>query len=132
MEIRLAKNEEGQTIRKMFSNGDQLLPSDWTDIYPYWAVAVVDDVIVAALQICLSKPIGRLEHLLVHKDANKITATKAADKLIKYGEKALKNNGCTKVSGYVTFRNKPIKNLIKKHYEAQLVDSGSMWVWRIK
>lgn len=131
MDIRLAKNEEGQIIRNMFSNGDQLNPNDWVDIYPYWAVAVVDGQIVAALQICLSKPIGRLEHLLVSKEAGKITATKAADKLIKYGEIALKNNGCNKVSGYVTFRNKPIKNLIKKHYGAQLVDSGSMWMWRI-
>ncbi len=131
MEIRLARDEEGQTIRSMFKNGDELPPSDWTNVYPYWAVAVVDGEIIAALQLCMSRPIGRLEHLLIKKGTNKITATKAAHRLIKYGEVAMKANGCPVVSGYVAFRNKPIKNLIKKQYKAQLIDSGSMWVWRI-
>lgn len=132
MDIRLARNDEGLTIKSMFSNGDQLKDSDWENIYPYWAVAVVDGQIVAAIQMCLSRPVGRLEHLLVNKEVGKFTATKAADKLIKFGEQAMKNNGCPLISGYVTFKNKPIKNLIKKHYSASLVDSGSMWIWRIK
>lgn len=131
MEIRLARDAEGQTIRGLFRNSEELPESDWENVYPYWAVAVKDGEIIAALQLCMSRPIGRLEHLLIKKDVNKITATKAAHRLIKYGEVAMKANGCPVVSGYVAFRNKPIKNLIKKQYNAQLVDSGSMWLWRI-
>lgn len=131
MEIRLAQNDEGLIIKNLFKNADELPDSDWTNIAPYWAVATVEGKIIAALQLCMSLPIGRLEHLLIKKDTNKITATKAAHRLIKYGEVAMKANGCPVVSGYVAFRNKPIKNLIKKQYKAQLIDSGSMWVWRI-
>lgn len=131
MEIRLARDEEGIEIKNLFKNADELPDSDWKLVYPYWAVAVVDDEIVAALQLCMSLPIGRLEHLLIKKDTNALTSKKAAYGLIKYGETAMKLNGCSVISGYVTFRNKSIKRLIKKHFNAQVVDSGSMLIWRL-
>lgn len=132
MEIRLARNEEGLEVKALFDNAENLPDSDYQDIYPYWVVAIHEGKIIAALQLCMSRPTGRLEHLLVDKTVNKITATKAAHKLIKYGEVAMKANGCTMVAGYVAFKTKPIKNLIKKHYGAQVINSGSMLMWRIK
>ena len=77
MEIRLARDEEGIEIKNLFKNADELPDSDWKLVYPYWAVAVVDDEIVAALQLCMSLPIGRLEHLLIKKDTNALTSKKS-------------------------------------------------------
>jgi hypothetical protein len=131
MEIRLARNEEGLEIKAMFKNASNLPDSDWTDIFPYWAIAIQDGEMIAAIQLCMSKPIGRLEHLLIKDGVNKLTQTRAADALIKYGEVAMQSNGSKLISGYVTFKNKAIKNLIKKHYGAKVVDSGSMLVWRM-
>ena len=105
--------------------------ADWNKVFPYWAIAVKDGEIVAALQMCPSLPIGRIEHLNLKQDLNKITATKAAHALIKYAELAMIQNGCSVIAGYVEFKNKPIKKLIQKQYEAQVIGSGSMLAWRL-
>lgn len=131
MKIRLACDAEGQTILRLFPKWEQMEASDWDKIHPYWAVAEVDGEIVAALQLCPSLPIGRIEHLNIKKDLNKITATRASHALIKYGEFAMLQMGCKLIAGYVEFRNKPVKRLIQKHYKAQCIGSGSMLVWRI-
>jgi len=131
MKIRLAVDAEGQDILKLFPNSDKMDPNDWNKIAPYWAVAEVDGEIVAALQLCPSLPTGRVEHLNIKPDLNKITAMKAAHALIKYAEVAMMRMGCTTIAGYVTFRNKGVKRLIQKHYGAQVVGSGSMLSWRI-
>jgi hypothetical protein len=132
MDIRLARDEESLEILNLFTvNRDRMNEADWTNVYPYWAIAIDDGVVIAALQMCMSRPIGRVENLLVKKDINKITATKAAHRLIKFAEAAMKANGCSSIAGYVIFKNKPIKNLIKKHYGAVVVGSGSMLSWRI-
>lgn len=132
MDIRLARDEESLEILNLFTkNRDKMYEEDWQRVYPYWAVAVQDNKIIGALQMCMTLPVGRLEYLLVSKDVPVITATKAAHKLIKFGEAAMKANGCDVVCGFVTFQNKSIKNLIKKHYGAAVVGSGSMLTWRI-
>lgn len=132
MKIRLAIDSEAQEVLELFSDWEQMDASDWTKIHPYWAVAVVDDVIVAAVQLCPSLPTGRIEHLNIKKGINKITATKAAHALIKYSEVAMLQMGCTLIAGYVEFRNKPIKRLVQRHYNAQCIGSGSMLMWRLK
>ena len=131
MKIRLAVDSEGQDILRLFPKWEQMNADDWERIHPYWAVAEVDGEIVAAVQLCPSLPIGRIEHLNLKKDLNKVTATKAAHALIKYAEVAMMQMGCKFIAGYVEFRNKPIKRLIQKHYNAQCLDSGSMLAWRI-
>lgn len=131
MDIRLAQDSEGHDILALFPGAGNMEPSDWDRVFPYWAVAVIDDKIVACIQMCCSLPIGRIEHLLVNPELGKITATKAAHALIKYTEHAMVQMGCSVIAGYVEFRSKSIKKLIQKQYKAQVIGSGSMLVWRI-
>lgn len=132
MKIRLAIDSEAQEVLKLFPNWEQMEESDWEKIHPYWAVAEVDGKIIAAVQLCPSLPTGRIEHLNIDKSINKITATKAAHSLIKYAEVAMMQMGCKLIAGYVEFRNKPIKRIVQRHYNAQCIGSGSMLMWRLK
>ena len=131
MEVRLAKDEEGLEIKALFNNRDKLADLDWQTVFPYWAIVVDDGEVIAALQMCMSRPIGRLECLLTKEGTNPITLMRASKMIMAFGEAAMKANGCSMIAGYVTFKNKPIKKLIKKHYGAVVVDSGSMLMWRI-
>ena len=131
MEIRLAQDSEGQAILRLFPKWEKMDETEWDKVHPYWAICIIDDEIVAALQICPSLPIGRIEHLNIKEGLNKVSSMKAAHALVKYGEMAMKQLGCSIIAGYVEFRNKPVKRLIQKQYGAQVIGSGSMLVWRI-
>tara|TARA_R110000796_G_scaffold252500_1_gene387153 strand:- start:1033 stop:1428 length:396 start_codon:yes stop_codon:yes gene_type:complete len=131
MEVRIAQDSEGKDILELFPKSELMNPADWERVFPYWAVAVIDGEIIGALQMCPSLPIGRIEHLNLKPDLNKITATKAAYALIKYTELAMIRMGCSVIAGYVEFRNKPIKKLVQKQFKAQVIGSGSMLAWRL-
>ena len=74
--VRLASNYEGDLIRELvYQNGFDLDWIDWNDIYPFWLVALMEENIVGCIQVCLSRPIGRIELLSINPDITHVYKT---------------------------------------------------------
>jgi hypothetical protein len=119
MIIRMALNSEGSIIRRLAEA--QTLPPEfkdvfnWDDIYPYWLVAVNGAGIVACLQVCPGKPMGRLENLSTAEGLDPHIRSRAAKILIEAGADTLRQMGSSAASSIVPFANKPAKRVLKRH-----------------
>jgi len=93
-------------------------------------VAELEGVIIGTIQVCPSRPIGRLEFLCVLKDVPDRVRILAIKKLLVTGVETLKMNGAQLVSGLIPFELKSYKNFLKKR-GAVTVSSGNLMIWRV-
>ena len=114
--IRLARNDEASQIQALLRPDNPLVDElDWSDIYPYWLVAEVDGKIVGCLQVCLGKPIGRLECLTLAPWLSSHRKGRVLQDLVFAGLATLRASGAGAASGMVSFENRVFKRWLKRH-----------------
>lgn len=131
VKIRLAENSEGQIVKSLAgSNGFDAVEMDWSDIYPYWLVAEFEDEIIGTVQVCPSRPIGRLEMLHVIPEIKNGLRRIAVTMLLIAGVETLKSHGAQVVSGVIPFDLKSYKRFLKKR-GAVSAGVGNIMLWRV-
>jgi len=85
--IRAARNEEGETIRHLVDEttrryGWETPQGDWNRIAPFWYIAIIEEEILGALQVCLGWPFGRIEFLSVRQGLSRTKRAKIVKALI--------------------------------------------------
>lgn len=112
--VGLATNSEGVEIQRLVEEAGFKEDLDWQDIYPYWLIALHEDKIIGAIQVCLGKPIGRLEMLTTEKDLTGTQRAQVVALLLAQGIKTLKLHGVQMAAGLIDFKLKSYKKLIKR------------------
>jgi hypothetical protein len=67
---------------------------DWSRLEPYWLVAEINDIVVAAIQVLPAFPIGRIDYLLVDPTLSKRTRAVAVKRITDHGTALLRLSGC--------------------------------------
>ena len=128
--IRLALNEDGPRVEELAS--PQTGPGlDWSGIYPYWLVAEKEGKIIGCLNVALSKPVGRLDILAIDNSLSPHARGKAVRELILQGIATLKASGSTACLSIVPFKLKSYKRILKKHFNAVVVEQGNVIIRRL-
>ncbi len=130
IKIRLATNDEGPIIKGFVAaTGFKEDYLDWSQIFPFWLVAIVEDEIVGCLQVCPSRPIGRLEFLYTVPELSHKMRGLVVWQLVVTGRETLKLEGAQLVSAMIPFELKSYKRLLKRR-GATTALSGNLMVWR--
>jgi hypothetical protein len=104
--VRLAKNADGPRIGELLaasgfkSDGWDI---DWSDIEPWWLVAEIDGVVEGAVQVCLAKPIARVEMLGINPELSYRDRSLVASKLDKQWQANVKISGASGLAGTVAY-----------------------------
>ena len=120
MQIRLAQNDEASQIQALLRyDGFEVDDLDWSDIYPYWLVAWHDGKIVGCLQVCLGKPIGRLECLTLAPWLSSHRKGRILQDLVFAGLATLRASGAGAAASMVSFENRSLQRWVKRHGAAR-------------
>jgi len=133
IEIRAGLNAEGDRVRDLVVQGGYNvagLDFDWSDIEPYWLVAVVNGKIMGCLQLCPGKPVGRMELLSVEQGLGPRGRAVLVKGLVYDGMAALKFSGSQAVACLINFEEKGFKRILKKR-GAVVLTSGNLLIRRI-
>ena len=93
-------------------------------MHPFWLVAERDKIIIGALQIILSCPIGWLEMLSVDPGLSHIRRARTTKALVNSGLLSLKRFGAQVAMWSVPFELKSYKKILKKR-GAVVTSSGN-------
>ena len=113
--IRLASNKDGKKIKELVTSAGFNIDIPFDDIYPFWLVAEYQNEIVGCLQVCVGKPIGRLEMLATKKPLPHKIKTITVLHLMATGTNTLKESGVTMVSSMVSFKMKSFKRILQRY-----------------
>lgn len=70
VKVRLASNAAGPEIGRILAENGVLFPdADWSDVFPYWLIATVEDEVIGCVQVLPAKPVGCLKFLYVKPSA---------------------------------------------------------------
>lgn len=126
--VRLADNSEGEIIRNLVSkNGFTINGINWNDIYPYWLCATMDNEIIGCIQVCIGKPIGRLEILCVKPGISHIQKALTIKTLLLAGSETLRQAGAQMACGIIPFSEKSYKRILRSH-GCVTISSGNMMI----
>lgn len=126
VEIRVATNEEGPIVGKLiYENGLTIEGLNWSDISPYWLVAIVSGEIVGAIQTLPGKPFGRIEILSVKQDLEPLVRARVVGDLLENAVAVIRMFGGQVASGLIPFRHKYYKKVLKKR-GGLVLDSGNI------
>ena len=129
--VRMAKNEEGDTIKGFaFEVGFVDKDIDWSNIEPYWLVAEMEGMVIGTIQVCPSRPIGRLEVLYVIPEVKNELRRIAVTMLMMTGIQTLRENGAQLVGGLVDLENKSFEKFLETR-GASTALTGKLMIWRI-
>ena len=101
---RLAGPEDGPQLELLAMDNDfwfEGLNIDWTDVSPYWIVIEHDGEIVAGCQACPSKPVGRIEILMLDSRLGMVARGIAYKMLVNTASNVLKAQGVQILSGLI-------------------------------
>ena len=129
--FRLATNDDGPVIANLCRLCEfvELDAADWSDIAPYWVVAEHEERIVGALQVCLAKPIGRLEFMAVHPMLPERDRARVARHLGAYGDLVLRKHGVAYSAFHIAFTERAMKRALKRR-GAVVMQSGNLMLKR--
>jgi hypothetical protein len=102
--VRLAKNADGPRIGALLSASGFKSDGwdiDWSDIEPWWLVAEIDGVVEAAVQVCPSKPIARVEMLCVNPELSQIDRGRTMSLLSAQWEEFVRMSGASGLAGVI-------------------------------
>lgn len=114
VEIRLAVNDAGPEIATVLrENGIEIPGADWSNVFPHWLIACVDDIVIGCCQIAISKPVGYVEFMFVRPDVPPKFKAIALRKLIIQSMATLHAAGCSLVGGVVGQKNRKFANVLE-------------------
>ena len=132
IEVRLASNEDGDDVHRLvLAGGEEISGLDWHDIYPHWLVAEIEGKIVGCIQVCLGKPIGFLDGLLLEQGLDHQINARLIKALTHQGFLVLEKYGAQVAVCLVPFENKAFKRILKKR-GGTIMKSGNMIGRRLK
>lgn len=131
VEIRLAVNEAGPMIAALLKeNGIELPGADWSNVFPHWLLATVDDEVIGCCQVILSKPIGYVEFLFVKPSAPFKLRAIALRKLGIQATNTLYHFGCQYMGGMLESGNKKFADVLEKMNYLEVM-SGKVFLKRL-
>jgi len=126
--VRFARDAEGTMIAQMVHSSHDAVPkTGWERVAPYWMVAEYQGEAIAALQVCYSSPIGRLEFLSFLPDLPFRVRGLATHALMALGSATLAKTGCHAVAGCVPFEQKSYRNVLQAN-GCTVLSSGNVMV----
>lgn len=113
--IRIAKNKEGEIVQRLVEAGGFNCPGmNWSDIAPYWLLASLDGLDAATIQVCPSKPIGRLEFLAIDEKIIGRKRVAVFQEIVSQACATLYRAGSQYASGLIPFDHKGYKKIIRR------------------
>lgn len=96
--IRIATNLDGQEIHDLVDEmtmqyGYTLPHCNWNKIEPFWYVAEIGGYLLGAVQICIGRPIGRIELLAIRPQLSHTKKAKVMKSLVYHAFCAMKLDG---------------------------------------
>lgn len=122
--IRLAEIADADSLRALVDLGGY--EADWENSTDGWLVAEVHGDVVACVQLCFGKPVGRLELLHIRNDLNARDRALVVMSIARAGMFALWQAGSEIVTCMVPFEEKGWKRVLKKRFGAQVSNSGNL------
>lgn len=89
-----------------------------------WLVAEIDGRLVGAVQVCMTRPVGRLELLSVVDDLDHRTRAAVVKTLTAAGLTTLQHLGCPIAACFVAQHDRGFRRMLKKRLGAQVVNAG--------
>lgn len=124
--IRAGQQGEGEAIGKLLMGaGFGLEGIDWSEVHTSFLVAEIAGQLVACLQICPSRPVGRLEMLAVTEHLEPLMKARLTGEILETGLMVLKGCGSQLVAGMVPFTQKQYRRVLKKR-GAWIADTGHL------
>ena len=99
---------------------------NWAEATGDWMVAEVEGKVVGCLQLCLGRPIGRLEMLCVQEDLDARSKHAIMRELARGGMFALQQTGSQIITVFVAFESKGFKRMVKKYFGGRVTNSGNL------
>lgn len=98
--LRLAADGDGGTIANLCAAcGYHALDNvDWSRVYPYWLVAEIDGLILGAIQVAFSLPVGRIEFLAIEPELGIRDRAMLVRALAAQAQSTLRQGGCSLAS----------------------------------
>lgn len=130
--LRLASDHDGATIANLCSacRYDILDYASWTHIYPYWLVAEIDGLILGAVQVAISLPVGRIEFLAVEPELGHRDKAMIVKGLADQAMGTLRKAGCELASFMIAEHLQGFRKVLEKRGARELF-SGTTLVKRL-
>ena len=87
---------------------------DWSQVYPSWLVASIDDVVVGCVQVLPGIPLGRLEFLSVDMNLDREIRREIARKMALAGMESLKAQGGQGAAATVPYDRTGFHDLVEE------------------
>lgn len=106
-QVRPALDTDGEAIHALVdqmtqAQGWKLPECDWSVIAPFWYVADLKGWLIGAVQVCVGRPMSRIELLSVHQQISHTKQAKVAKSLLARAVSALQVDGSSMACGVVT------------------------------
>lgn len=130
--IRLATNEAGAEIEKLFAANDIDLPAcDFSVIFPHWLIATIEDEVIGCIMILPAKPFGLVEFLLVKPTTSFKYRAIAVKKLAEQAAATLMIYGSSYLFCTVNADNRRFADILLRHGMVPVTD-GQLMAKRLK
>lgn len=129
--VTLAQNGDGDVVKNLVLHSGQTFEGlDWHDIYPHWLLAQIESKPAGCLQVCVSKPVGRLEILSISPALGHRDRACVVKALVRQGMETLRLGGVGMAVGLIPFEFKGYKKLVKRR-GGTVIGSGNLLARRL-
>jgi hypothetical protein len=128
LHIRFARDAEAVLIGQMVHGSHDAVPAvAWEAVNPFWLVAEQVGEVIGCVQLCYSRPIGRLEFLSFLPSLPYRTRALAVRRLLDLGCVTLRMHGASSVAGCVPFTERAWRDILKDN-GCRVLSSGNVMV----
>lgn len=124
--VRMAKPQDAEALAGLTQKSFGPYKVDWTDATHDWLVAEVAGSVYGCVQLCIGRPVGRLELLCVAETLTPRDKHAIMLELARGGMYALKETDAQIIIVFVEFASKGFKRMIKKRFGGRVTNSGNL------
>jgi len=124
--IRIARPEDAGVLDTLTADFLGPYKVQWEGATPDWLVAEVNGEVLGCTQLCIGRPIGRIEMLSISKRLDLREKHAIMVELCRGGLFALQQTGSQIVTVFVSFDHKGFKRLLKKRFNGRVTNSGNL------
>lgn len=124
MEIRFAEPRDMGGLSELVKTGYDI---QWTEAdLPWWMIIDDKGAIMAAVQICPQRPVGRLELMHIREGVGLRLRAALVKTLTAAGLQALRAVGCQVAVCFVAQHDNGFKRMLKRKLGAETVNHGNL------